>query len=344
MTEKTMTAKVFIDGQAGTTGLQIVTRLAARNDVTLLQLSDHERKDTDCRREMLNTANLVILCLPDEAARQAVAMIDNTTTRVIDASTAHRTNEDWVYGMPEFEPGHSTRIAKAMRVTNPGCYANASIAILHPLVKAGILPDDLPLTINAVSGYSGGGKPMIASFEDPQSADYTTEVFRAYGLTMEHKHIPEIQRRTGLTTRPILIPSVARYRQGMLVQVPLQLDFIPGKPTVDDLHATLSNHYAGARFITIAGLDETTSMHGINPETMNETNEMRLYVFGSASGGQAVIMALLDNLGKGASGQAVQNMNLMLGFDEAKGLSMATVPDDLAEMNDQGGVAVSTGT
>ncbi len=335
-----MTAKVFIDGQAGTTGLQIISRLSNRDDVTLLKLNDHERKDTERRREMLNSADLVILCLPDEAARQAVALIDNPATRVIDASTAHRTNPDWVYGMPEYEPGHAKRVAAAMRVTNPGCYANASIAIIHPLIKAGILPADWPLTINAVSGYSGGGKAMIASFEDSQSADYTSETFRAYGLTMEHKHIPEIQRRSGLTTRPILIPSVARYRQGMLVQVPLQLDFITGKPTMGDLHDALASHYAGANFITLASLDETTDMGQVNPEALNGTDEMRLYVFGSQTHGQAVIMALLDNLGKGASGQAVQNMNLMLGFDETTGLTTTDAPGLIDHFDE----AVSTGT
>lgn len=316
-----MVAKVFIDGEAGTTGLQISARLAGRDDISLLRLSDQDRKDTERRQDMLNKADLVILCLPDDAAREAVALIDNPDTKVIDASTAYRTAEGWVYGMPEYEAGQVDLIASARRVTNPGCYANAAIAILHPLVISGVLPADWPVTINAISGYSGGGKGMIASFEDPAAADYTTEAFRAYGLTLEHKHVPEIQHRSGLTSRPLFVPSVGRYRQGMIVQVPLQLNALPGKPAPEDIHAILSNHYAGKTYITVASPRETAQMNKLDPEALNGTNELRLHVFGNAQHGQAVIMGLLDNLGKGASGQAIQNMNLMLGLDETIGLA-----------------------
>jgi N-acetyl-gamma-glutamyl-phosphate reductase len=314
---------VFIDGEAGTTGLQISTRLSARDDITLLRLEDHERKDTNRRRALLNDADMVILCLPDDAAREAVSMIDNSTTRVIDASTAHRTADGWVYGMPEYNPGHENIIRSAKRVTNPGCYAITSIAILHPLISKGILPTDWPVTINAVSGYSGGGKGMIASFEDPSVDDYTTDAFMAYGLSLEHKHVPEIQRRSGLDVRPLFVPSVGRYRQGMIVQVPLQLGAIPGNPSPQDIHAVLKTHYAGRKYITVASMDDTAAMKKLTPETLNGTNEMRLHVFGNADYGQAVVMGLVDNLGKGASGQAIQNMNLMLGLDETAGLYAA---------------------
>ena len=314
-------SKVFIDGEAGTTGLQISARLKGREDITLLRLDDHERKDAERRRDMLNDADLVILCLPDDAARQSVALIENTTTKVIDASTAHRTAEGWVYGMPEFEPGHENKIRESKRVTNPGCYAMASIAILHPLILNTVLPADWPISINAVSGYSGGGKSMIAAFEDNSSPEYTTEAFRAYGLALEHKHVPEIMNRSGLSIRPLFVPSVARYAQGMLVQIPLHLSAMPGSPNIQDIHAVLSKHYEGRTYVSVAPLSDTGQMSAIEPEALNGTNELRLHVFGNEVHGQAVIMGLLDNLGKGASGQAIQNMNLMLGLDETAGLS-----------------------
>lgn len=319
-----MTATVFIDGEAGTTGLQIRARLDGRSDVTLLSLGDTERKDVDRRREMLNTADVSILCLPDDAARKAVAMIENPAVRVIDASTAHRTAEGWVYGAPELDADQPARIASATRLTNPGCYANASIAILHPLVEQGIVPTDWPVTINAISGYSGGGKQMITAFEDRASEAFTEDAFRVYGLSLEHKHVPEIQHWSRLSTRPLFVPSVGRFRQGMIVQVPLQLGTLPDAPSVSAIHDALSTHYAGRRFVTVASLDETRAMVGLQPELLNETNELRLHVFGNDKHGQAVVMGVLDNLGKGASGQAVQNMNLMLGFDEAIGLSSST--------------------
>ena len=315
-----MTASIFIDGEAGTTGLQIRARLESRRDITLLSLNDAARKDSERRRDMLNTADLSILCLPDDAAREAVAMIENPATKVIDASTAHRTAEGWTYGAPEYDADQPAKIAASTRVTNPGCYANASIAILHPLVERGIIPTDWPATINAVSGYSGGGKQMIASFEDPATGDFTEDAFRVYGLSLEHKHIPEIQRWSGLTIRPLFVPSVGRFRQGMIVQVPLQLGVLQGGPSPSDIHATLNTHYAERRFVTVTPLAETQAMTGLQPESLNDTNELRLHVFGNERYGQVVVMAVLDNLGKGASGQAVQNMNIMLGFAEESGL------------------------
>lgn len=316
-----MSAQIFIDGEVGTTGLQIKERLAGHGGLDMISLGEADRKDPARRREALNAADLAILCLPDDAAREAASMLDpQAGTRVIDASTAHRTAADWVYGMPELSRDHADVIRTAARVSNPGCYANASISMLAPLVASGLLPADWPVSINAISGYSGGGKGMIASFEDPDAADYTEDNFRVYGLTLAHKHVPEIQMRSGLTSRPLFVPSVGRFRQGMIVQVPLQLWSLPGKPSPSVVHEALAEHYAGCTFVDVAPLSETEQMTGLAPEGLNGTNRLRLHVFGNEAEGQAVVMGLLDNLGKGASGLAVQNLNLMLGFDEAKGL------------------------
>ena len=316
-----MTAKVFIDGEAGTTGLQIRARLEARTDLELVSLPDDARKDAARRAEALNSVDLVVLCLPDDAAREAVAMIDNADVRVIDASTAHRTADGWVYGFPEYDAGQAALIAGATRVSNPGCYALASVAILHPLVVAGVLPADWPITINAVSGYSGGGKALIRSFEDSAAADPIGAAFFVYGLSLAHKHVPEIERRSGLTRRPLLMPSVGRFHQGMIVQVPLLLGALPSAPTPADLHVILADHYRGRQFVAVA--DASASLARLDPESLNGTNELCLHVLGNAEHGQAVIAGVLDNLGKGASGQAVQNLNLMLGLDEAAGLAPA---------------------
>ncbi|MDD9903298.1 MAG: N-acetyl-gamma-glutamyl-phosphate reductase [Rhodospirillaceae bacterium] len=316
-----MTATVFIDGEAGTTGLQIHARLADRKDVELLHLDDSERKDPQRRQAMLNRADLSILCLPDDAAREAVSMIEDPNARVIDASTAHRVADDWVYGMAEYDAEQQTRIASAKRVSNPGCYPVATIALVHPLVEAGIVPADWPLTINAVSGYSGGGKSLIAAFEDEGADNRTTDNFQVYGLALEHKHAPEIHKYTGLKHRPLFVPSVGRYAQGMIVQVPLQLWAMPSQPTPSEVHAVLADYYAGRRFVTVASLEDTSAISRLQPEALNDTNELRLHIFGNEAQGQVVLMGLLDNLGKGASGMAVQNMNIMLGLDEATGLA-----------------------
>ncbi len=316
-----MAQTIFIDGEVGTTGLQIRQRLAGRDDVEVVSLSDDKRKDPTARAELLNGADLSILCLPDDAARDAVALINNPAARVIDASSAHRVADGWVYGMPEYDAGQGARIAEAKRVTNPGCYAISAVAMLHPLIEAGLLPADTPVTLNAVSGYSGGGRKLIENFERPDLPGYTEEAFRVYGLGLNHKHVPEIQGRGGLSKRPLLVPSVGRFSQGMIVQLPLQLWSLPGAPTPEAIHAALAAHYAGRTFVTVADLAETSEMTGLQPETLNGTNELRLHVFGNATEGQAVVMALIDNLGKGASGQAVQNMNLMLGLPETAGLA-----------------------
>ncbi|MBT5666543.1 MAG: N-acetyl-gamma-glutamyl-phosphate reductase [Rhodospirillaceae bacterium] len=315
-----MAATVFIDGEVGTTGLQIHARLKDRDDLQLVHLEESERKDAKRRREVLNDVDLAILCLPDDAAREAVSLIGNSKTRVIDASTAYRVDPDWVYGMPEYDAKHSERIASATRVSNPGCYAIAAIGLLHPLVQEGLIPSDWPVTINAVSGYTGGGKSLIAAFEDPTDPDYTDEPFSVYGLGLEHKHVPEIHKHSGLDNRPLFMPSIAKFRQGMIVQIPLQLNALPKHPAPGDLHAALSSHYAGRRFVTVASEAGAAAIVRLDPEGLNGTNELRLHVFGNEANGQVVLMGLLDNLGKGASGCAVQNMNLMLGLPEESGL------------------------
>ena len=310
-----MTHTLFIDGEAGTTGLEIRERLEARADLELILLGDR-RRDPAARREALNAADAVILCLPDDAAIEAVGLIDNTTTRVIDASTAFRVADGWTYGFAEMDEGQAAAIAGSTRVSNPGCYPTGFIGLMRPLVKAGIVPADRFVTVNAVSGYSGGGKSMIAEFESG-----TASAFRAYGLTQHHKHVPEMTRHTGLTHDVMFAPAVGAYRQGMLVEVPLHLASLPGSPSIEVIHGALAEHYAGARFVEVADLETTEALTGIDPEGLNGTNRMRLHVFGDRSGSQARLVALLDNLGKGASGAAVQNLNLMLGLREDAGLT-----------------------
>lgn len=310
-----MTHIIFIDGEAGTTGLEIRERLEARSDLELILLGDR-RREVEARREALNAADAVILCLPDEAAKEAVAMIETPEVRVIDASTAYRVDPAWTYGFAEMAPGQRERIASATRVSNPGCYPTGFIGLIAPLVRAGLVPADWPVTVNAVSGYSGGGKAMIAEFEAGRA-----EAFRAYGLSLQHKHVPEMTRHTGLSREVLFAPAVANYRQGMLVEVPLHLSALPGSPSVEAVHGVLAKAYEGERFVEVASLSATEAMFGLDPEGLNGTNRMRLHVFGDRSGGQARLVALLDNLGKGASGAAVQNLNLMLELDEGAGLS-----------------------
>lgn len=326
-----MAHTVFIDGESGTTGLQIRERLAGRADLELLRIDPQRRRDADARSELLNAADAVILCLPDDAAREAVGLVHSNSVRIIDASTAHRTASGWAYGFAEMDKDQRAAIAGSTRVANPGCYPTGFIALVRPLVAAGLIPPDFPLTVNAVSGYSGGGKGLIAEFENEPPPTGTNDAYRVYGLTLAHKHLPEMQQHAGLAHPPIFAPSVGRYAQGMIVEVPLQLWALPGRPDAADLHVALEAAYAGERFVDVGSGAECAELAraragaagyvaALDPESLNGTNRMRLFVFPNADGRQVRLMALLDNLGKGASGAAVQNLNLMLGLEEGAGL------------------------
>jgi N-acetyl-gamma-glutamyl-phosphate reductase len=313
-------AKIFIDGAAGTTGLEIRERLSGRSGLSLITLSEAERKDAGARKEALNAADLVILCLPDEAAREAVALIDNPATRVIDASSAHRVAEGWAYGFAELEPDGYQRIASARRVSNPGCWPTGFLAIARPLVRAGLVPPDFPVSVTGVSGYSGGGKSMIAEFQDKAGADYTETVSRLYGLGLNHKHLPEMQKHSGLSHPPLFEPSVGRFYRGMLVEVPLQLWALPAKPGPRDIHAALVKAYPDRPLVKVASLEDAAAVKTLDAEILAGSNSLTLYVFANEKTAQARVVAAFDNLGKGAGGAAVQNLNIMLGLPETTGL------------------------
>jgi N-acetyl-gamma-glutamyl-phosphate reductase len=312
--------RIFIDGAAGTTGLQIRQRLEGRTDLAVVSLSGSERKESGARTRALNESDLSVLCLPDQAAREAVALIENSAVRVLDASTAHRTAAGWVYGFPELEPGRLSEIAAAQRVSNPGCYSTGFLALIRPLVRAGIIPADFPLSANAVSGYSGGGKAMIEEFESAASAGSTKPVVRTYALTLAHKHVTEMQVHAGLSHPPVFAPSVGRYYRGMIVEVPLQLWALPGNTSAVTVHAVFADAYAGQPLVQVEPLAHPADTTTLDAELLSGSDRMNLFVFGNERTRQVRLVAVLDNLGKGASGAAVQNLNIMLELPEGTGL------------------------
>lgn len=301
---------VFIDGDQGTTGLQIHERLRYRTDLQLITLPPEERKNPLRRAEAINSCDIALLCLPDAAAREAVAAIVNPAVRVIDASSAHRTQSGWTYGFPEIDSGQAQCIARAHRVTNPGCYPTGAIGLLRPLIQAGLVPRDYPLSVYAVSGYSGRGRIGVEEHEGANAAQAPS--FQVYGLGLAHKHAPEIQQYAGLAQRPIFVPAYGAFRQGIVLTVPLQLRLLAPGMDGKQLHACLTRHYADATHVHVTPLEETQAMTHLDPQLLNGTNDMRLDVFINAEHGQVLLSAVFDNLGKGASGAAVQNLDLML--------------------------------
>jgi len=296
-----MKPTVFIDGEAGTTGLQILDRLSGRDDIELLSIDPDKRKDESARAELLNQADVAILCLPDEAARKAVELVTNTDTVVIDASSAHRTHAEWTYGFPEMSFDQREKIQASKRISNPGCYPTGFIALMRPLVEAGLVPTEYPVTGRMIEEFEAGG-----------------DAYRAYGLTQTHKHAPEMKHHAGLSYAPVFTPAVGRYAQGMMVEIPLALWWLPARPSLQEVKSEISNAYVNERFVGVEQWSDEIQSKGLEPEARNGTNMLDLFVFGSDE--QARLIARFDNLGKGASGAAVQNLNLVLGFDEATGL------------------------
>jgi N-acetyl-gamma-glutamyl-phosphate reductase len=308
-----MKPKIFIDGEHGTTGLQIRTRMAGRSDVDLLSIPEAERRNAALREELLNSADVAILCLPDDAAKEAVGMLSgNSRVRIIDTSTAHRIDPAWAYGFAEMDGAQAGKIAAARHVANPGCYPTGAIGLIRPLRAAGLLPEDYPVTVNAVSGYTGGGKQLIAQMEDESHPDHLASPHFLYGLPLKHKHVPEMQVHGMLARAPLFSPSVGRFPQGMIVQVPLFLDDLNDHASLGSIHEALADHYAGQDIVEVVDLKESAALPRVDAVELADTDRMKLYVFGTAGAPHVNLVALLDNLGKGASGAAVQNMDLML--------------------------------
>ncbi len=308
-----MSAKIFIDGEHGTTGLQIRTRMAGRRDVTLLSIPEAERRNAAMREDLLNSADIAILCLPDDASKEAVAMLaGNDKVRIIDTSTAFRVHPDWAYGFAEMDKAQAAKIRDSRHVANPGCYPTGAIGLIRPLVEAGILPAAYPVSVNAVSGYTGGGKQLIAQMEQADHPEHIDAPHFLYGLTLKHKHVPEMQVHGKLARAPLFSPSVGKFPQGMIVQVPLFLGDLEKGATIESVHAALAAHYQGQEIVTVMPLADSSKLPRVNAVELAGEDTMKLYVFGTPGGEHVNLVALLDNLGKGASGAAVQNMDLML--------------------------------
>ena len=319
-----MKHKIFIDGRHGTTGLKIDERLIGRDEVEILSIPEDKRKDSAVKAQYINSADIVFLCLPDAASKESVALLEkgNTHTRFLDASTAHRTNPDWVYGLPELNAGQKERIAKAQKVAVPGCHASGFIMLMHPLVTAGVIPADYSASAHSITGYTGGGKEMIASYEEPAALPQSMMSPRFYALGLTHKHLPEMTAISGLARPPVFTPIVGNFAQGMVVAVPLHVHQLPNAPTPQSIHALYERHYAGQPFIRIMPFGDTTVLDkGFLPATAcNDTNRAEIFVFGHDE--QILLAARFDNLGKGASGAAIQCMNIMLGLDQTRGLAL----------------------
>ncbi|MEL7086267.1 MAG: N-acetyl-gamma-glutamyl-phosphate reductase [Cyanobacteria bacterium J06597_1] len=309
---------VFIDGEAGTTGLQIRDRLQSRHDIELVSIDPDKRKDRSERQKLLNAVDVAILCLPDAAARESVSLVTNPAVKILDASTAHRTDPEWVYGFPELEPGQRGAIASSHRVSNPGCYPTGFLACVRPLVASGLIPNDYPISLNATSGYTGGGRKLIETYEANSGYPYGI-----YGLGFGHKHVAEMHRYSGLSHPPLFVPAVGNVAQGMLVQIPLPLHAFGSVPTSDRLHDALRKAYEGEQFVNVMAADSTEKLRNgtfLDIDTVNGTNLVQIFLFSNDNTQEALLVARLDNLGKGASGAAVQNLNIMLGFEESLGL------------------------
>lgn len=314
-----MKKRIFIDGQAGTTGLQIHSRLQPRNDIEIIEIDYDKRRDAATRKEAINSADVVILCLPDDAAREAVSLVESDSVRVLDASSAHRITKEWTYGLPEISAKQRDDIHNAKLVSNPGCYPTGGILMLRPLVEANLLDANFPFAVNAISGYSGGGKQTIDRFENKHNPDYIDSPVRRYALHHEHKHIKEMKAYANLNRKPVFMPTYGRFRQGIILQVPIHLSAHKASLSASDLRDKLASHYEDSKFCSVASQDDTLKLDGIDPQIHNNTNHISLYVLEPKDTDHAVLCAVYDNLGKGASGAAVQNLEIMLDLIQSEG-------------------------
>ena len=315
---------VFIDGAEGTTGLQIHSRLASRDDIEIVSIPPEKRKDAQARSQFINSADVAILCLPDDAAREAVSFVTNPNVKILDASSAHRVASTWVYGFPELESSRREEIKNATRVTNPGCYPTGFLSCVRPLVKAGIIPKDFPVTINAISGYSGGGRKLMEEYQGISGGQANSYAYGIYGLTFGHKHVKEMHQHSGLQSPPLFVPAVGNFEKGMLVQIPLPLHALQNKSSGKLIHQILEEYYQNQKYISVMPLNDESSLRRgkfLGTQAVNNTNLVQVFVFANDETKEVLLVAQLDNLGKGASGAAVQNLNIMLGLDENLGLA-----------------------